>query len=175
MVLFTAPASLSKSSSIRSTSSFSTCKGKYINNAANHATGERFLIPAVHFNHQLLSELNGSRTDNEDQRTCIAWVLSTSGWPAMTTVSPSASPSIRSPSAAWPRWLFSTGSASPASPAGGQIVLKTSRKNPYRHFLNSNTLIDRLREYKYTLAHHEGKFYITYHWKIKLRREYQPE
>lgn len=48
--------------------------------------------------------------------TCIACVLRTSGCPAMTTVSPSVSPSIRSLSVPCTLWLPSTGSASPDSP-----------------------------------------------------------
>lgn len=43
-------------------------------------------------------------------------MLRTSGWPAMTTASPSVSPSIRSVSVPWTLWLPSTGSASPDSP-----------------------------------------------------------
>lgn len=104
MVLLTVWASLSKSSSIKSTNSFSTYKHTWITNIVH--LEEAFHIHDLKVEQTVLF------------RTCIAWVLSTSGCPAMTTVSPSASPSIRSESVAWPRSRFSTGSASPTSPVG---------------------------------------------------------
>lgn len=64
--------------------------------------------------------------------TCIACVLRTSGWPAITTVSPSVSPSIRSLSVPCTLWLPSTGSASPDSPG----VDATNQQQTYLEFLD---------------------------------------
>ncbi len=100
MVLLTVPTSLSKSSSIKSTNSFSTYKNTWTKNIVQ-------LEEDFHIDQQRTVPLTAVLL------TCMAWVLSTSGCPAMTTVSPSVSPSIRSTSVAWPRSRFSAGSASP--------------------------------------------------------------